>query len=182
MATDPEKEIDWQHYFSVVSALRQNLSGVVSLGEQRANVLLVATTILAAAYLQGAKLFGFSEKTVSSCAITLGAIAVVFLIIGLLLALLAVTPNIHHWIQHHKIYNLLTYSSIQRFKNIEDFHKEFRPLMINKEKLFKESLKQIHGIAHFAHWKITVLALGVTSTGLSCLFAISAAFYQIFAN
>jgi len=172
-------QMQLQQSLSMVSALRQNVSSVVSLGEQRANVLLVATTILAAAYLQGAKLFGFFDNEIFPVATNLGLMAVGFMIVGLLLALIAVTPNLRHWFGHNKIKNALLYSSICKLQK-DTFRAEFRTLMDGQDNLIDEMLNQVHGIAKFAHWKLGILALGGSLIGLSCICAITAVVCQYF--
>lgn len=155
----------------IAEQLRLQVSNVVNLGEQRANVLLVATTILFTTYIGGLTIFLSSSHADNLVLQILVGISFLLLLLSFIVLLRAIIPNIKHYYSHQVIKSIFLYSSIQRLEK-SDFADQFLKLMNDENHFLTEKLYQIHGISTFAHKKLRRLAVATILIFLSIIFAI----------
>lgn len=145
-------------------ALLEHVEAQVVFGDTKAALIVAADAILITGYVAGIKEFGlagiFSHSTIWWLTASL-----FILVGGLVLALVAVMPNIRHWRPPANVTNILLFSRIARYKTPEDYAEEFNGL--NDEALSNAILFQVYGKSKWALFKYKLIWLSVALTIIS---------------
>ena len=154
------------HNTDIRVALLEHIEAQVIFGDTKAALIVAADAILITGYIAGIKEFGlagvFSRPTV-----TLLIAALIILVAGFILSLIAVMPSSGHWRKSARMdsNSLLLFSRIARYSTAKEYAEAFGRL--DEESLNNEILSQVYGKAGWALYKYKVIWWSVLLTIVS---------------
>lgn len=143
-------------------ALLEHIEAQVVFGDTKAGLIVAADAILITGYVAGIKEFGLAGMLGRSTVVLL-ILSLMILVAGLILALIAVMPNLMHWRSPPN--SMLLFSRIARYKNADAYAADFNAL--NEEALSDALLAEIHGKSRWALFKYKLITCSVLLTIVS---------------
>jgi hypothetical protein len=166
------------HNNDIRVALLEHIEAQVVFGDTKAALIVAADAILITGYVGGIKEFGLAGMLSRSTVVLLIA-SLVILVVGLILALIAVMPNSQHWRKSSKgMDSLLLFSKIARYDSSKEYADDFSRL--HEEALRNEILSQVYGKSRWAlskykviWWSIALTIISVSLATISILIDMS---------